>query len=176
MRVKLIFSILILSFTFSGNLWAEFYRYIGKDGAVHFTDDLNQVPVEQREKMESYTGAPAPPPAESETGQQAPEAVSKAKAAVSLLEEQRQSLMTRQEALKSEYDRLMRVKAELTALSQTADTPEKRQALLDKQAALKADITQYETQSKALQEEVNVYNEAVKAGNGGKEQAPTPKP
>lgn len=174
MRVQLIFSILIISFAFPGNLWAEFYRYTGKDGAIHFTDDLSQVPVDQREQVEAYTGAPTPTSEVQETPQ-VPEAASKAKQAISLLEGQRQSLVKRQDALKAEYDRLMSAKAEIEAMRQTADTPEKIQALQEKQTALKADIAQYETQTKALQEEVAGFNEAVKTSNAAKEgEAPKP--
>ena len=33
---------------------AEFYKYYDADGNVHFTDDYNQVPPEQREDVEQY--------------------------------------------------------------------------------------------------------------------------
>jgi DNA repair exonuclease SbcCD ATPase subunit len=171
MRAQLIFSILILCFAFPGSLWAEFYRYTGEDGAIHFTDDLSQVPPDQREQVEAYTGTQTPPPPpESAEEPEAHKAATMAKEAIARLEEERQSLVKRQEALKTEYDRLMSVKAEIEALRQTADNPEKRQALQEKLKVQQADISKYETQIKALQEEVNAFNDAVKSGA----QAPKP--
>ena len=173
MRAKLIFSIVILSFVCTGSPWAEFYRYTGKDGAIHFTDDLSQVPLEQREQVESYTGAQTPEPAQEAVEEPAAQkAATMAKEAISRLEEERKTLVTRQEALKAEYERLMNVKAEIEVLGQTADTPEKQQALLEKHNALQADIKKYESQTKALQEEVNAFNAAVKGGDPGEVQAP----
>ena len=33
---------------------ADFYKYYDADGNVHFTDDYNQVPPEQREDVDQY--------------------------------------------------------------------------------------------------------------------------
>lgn len=179
MRTQLIFSILLLSIAFPGSLWAEFYRYTGEDGAIHFTDDLSQVPLDQREQVEAYTGTQTPPPApEPAEVPKAQKAANLAKEAIANLEEQRQSLVTRQETLKTEYERLMNVKAETEVLRQTADTPEKQQALKDKLTALQADITKYDTQTKALEEEVNAFNEAIKNNKAVKAGSPgeAPKP
>jgi chromosome segregation ATPase len=147
-------------------LRAEFYRYTGEDGAIHFTDDLSQVPPDQRKKMETYTGTqtPQPPAVEAIETDAATEAANRAKEAVGFLEEKRQDLVDRQASLKTEYQRLMDAKAEVEALRQRADTLEKQRALREKMTALQADIAKYEAQAKALEEEVNAFNSAVKAG------------
>ena len=41
---------LLISFPVS----AEFYKYYDEDGNVHFTDDFNRVPPEQREDVQGY--------------------------------------------------------------------------------------------------------------------------
>jgi predicted RNase H-like nuclease (RuvC/YqgF family) len=164
---QLFISLLITGFlVLPATLWAEFYRYIGEDGAIHFTDDLSQVPMDQREKMEAYEGveAPQPPALETPGSDAATEAAQQAKEAVTNLKEKRQALVTRQEALQAEYQRLMDAKAEIDALRQSADTPEKQRALQEKAVALQAEITQYEARSKALNDEVNAFNAVVKAG------------
>lgn len=165
--LRLFISLLITGFlVLPGALWAEFYRYIGEDGAIHFTDDLSQVPMDQREKMEAYKGVetPQPPALETPETDAATEAAQQANEAVTNLKEKRQALVTRQETLKTEYQRLMDAKAEIDTLRQTADTPEKQRALQEKAVALQAEITQYEARSKALNDEVNAFNAAVKAG------------
>ena len=153
-------------------LRAEFYRYTGADGAIHFTDDLSQVPPDQRKKVETFTESqPSQIPQAVEVEKDpAVEAADRAKEAVTFLEEKRQTLVTRQEKLKAEYDRLIEARAEIEALRQAADTPEKRKDLQAKIAALQADIDTYETKTKALDEEVKAFNQAVKAGGSPKAQ------
>jgi hypothetical protein len=46
--------VLISFILFSVNASAEFYKYTDEDGNVRFTDDINQVPEEQRSKIRSY--------------------------------------------------------------------------------------------------------------------------
>jgi hypothetical protein len=46
--------VLISFLLFSVSASAEFYKYLDKNGNVRFTDDINQVPEEQRAKISSY--------------------------------------------------------------------------------------------------------------------------
>ena len=47
-------SLSLLLFSMSAS--AEYYRYIDKDGNVHYTDDLTNVPENQRTDIHEYTG------------------------------------------------------------------------------------------------------------------------
>ena len=48
--------ILISIVLFSMSASAEYYRYVDKDGNVHYTDDLTSVPENQRTDINEYTG------------------------------------------------------------------------------------------------------------------------
>ena len=169
LRLGVIFAgLLVFGVVLTSNpLRAEFYRYVGEDGAIHFTDDLSQVPPDQRKKMDTYSSTEPPKPAAPAVidPDAADTTANSAKAAFSFLEEEREALMKRQENLKTEYQRILDTKAEVEQLSQTADTPEKQRALEEMVATLNADIAAYEAQSKALGEEINAFNSAVKAGD-----------
>jgi hypothetical protein len=45
---------LVVSLAIAGPAWAQFYKYLDKHGNVRFTDDINQVPENQRVKARSY--------------------------------------------------------------------------------------------------------------------------
>jgi hypothetical protein len=46
--------VLVFALVIRGECGPEVYKYTDKDGIVHFTDDLSDVPVEQRTKVEAY--------------------------------------------------------------------------------------------------------------------------
>ena len=72
MKVLKIF-VLISFFLFSVSASAEFYKYTDEDGNVRFTDDINQVPEEQRSRIHSYVESESEEVAEQETTQENPE-------------------------------------------------------------------------------------------------------
>ena len=47
-------AILIAAMVFAGPAFAEFYKYLNQQGQVRFTDDINQVPQDQRAAARSY--------------------------------------------------------------------------------------------------------------------------
>ena len=48
--------ILLSMVLFSMSASAEYYRYLDKNGNVHYTDDLTNVPEDQRTNINEYTG------------------------------------------------------------------------------------------------------------------------
>jgi hypothetical protein len=51
---KLTWTIVIIFLVFAVPVTAQFYRYIDKNGSLRFTDDLNQIPAEQRANIIKY--------------------------------------------------------------------------------------------------------------------------
>jgi hypothetical protein len=47
-------AILIAAMVFAGPAFAQFYKYLNKQGEARFTDDINQVPRDQRAAAQSY--------------------------------------------------------------------------------------------------------------------------
>ena len=46
------FLILLVIVVFAAPAPAEIYKYVDEQGDVHFTDDINQVPEDQRDSLE----------------------------------------------------------------------------------------------------------------------------
>lgn len=65
--------VLISFLLFSVSASAEFYKYTDADGNVRFTDDINQVPEEQRSKIRSYVESQSEAVPEQEATQEIPE-------------------------------------------------------------------------------------------------------
>ena len=59
--LKIIIPLVFLVFT--GAASAEFYKYVDDKGHVHFTDDFNQVPADQRKQVREYEEYRQPEPA-----------------------------------------------------------------------------------------------------------------
>lgn len=58
--LKIIIPLVFL--VFSGAASAEFYKYVDEKGNVHFTDDFNQVPADQRKQVREYEEYRQPDP------------------------------------------------------------------------------------------------------------------
>ncbi|UCG79642.1 MAG: DUF4124 domain-containing protein, partial [Desulfobacterales bacterium] len=46
--------VLVFALVIPRECGSEVYKYTDKDGIIHFTDDLTEVPVEQRTEVEAY--------------------------------------------------------------------------------------------------------------------------
>ena len=130
---------------------AEIYKYRDTNGVLRFTDNLAEVPVDQRGNIEAYqeikTTEPAAEPNATEAAPQDPQAVGKA-----LLEEKT--------ALDTEYNRLTDLRSRLEA----EPIPGTDEAMADYEKRVQdyqAQLEAYEEQRKAFREKVKTYEDAA---------------
>ena len=143
---------------------ADFYRYVDEHGNVLYTDDLSKVPVEQRDKAQSYEDSQSP----------APPAVKEAKTEGSQLdpsptvggnlENERQSIQAREKALNDEYNSLMKERNALDQEKQDAVTPDQIKAYNQKIVEFNARIQAYEEKRAVYADQVAAFNEKLKSG------------
>jgi hypothetical protein len=56
-KIKIVFIFALALMLLSGQGYAEFYKYKDSNGVSHFTDNLNEVPVDQRPNVGRYKEA-----------------------------------------------------------------------------------------------------------------------
>ncbi|MCJ7618560.1 MAG: DUF4124 domain-containing protein, partial [Desulfobacterales bacterium] len=121
--LRVLVCIIFVSFIFFPCLcWADYYRYQDKNGVIHFTDDMADIPEDRLNNIKTYQegGSPALPEQKPSTRAESPEASNSTKPAASpkttdhekdpsLLE----SLNSRKAALYIERNQLEKELAEL---------------------------------------------------------------
>ena len=162
---------IIIAFGIPGFVQAEFYRYIDKDGNIQFTDNLANVPADQRGKIDEYEDAP-PPPAppevteadenlegdDTEADEQEEDADKEASGSVNKQRGDDQQLMEAEEQLRTEYETLMKEKK---AIEQTASQP----LTPSLRKKIQADIQSFNNRLKDFEKRRKAHNEAVEAYN-----------
>ena len=148
---------------------AEFYKYRDKNGAIRFTDNLAEVPADQREKLKIYEGSAraadrALPAASGQVAAQngtasetAPEPAEKA-AGEALIAD----LHRRQQALMEEYDALQKEREELTAAPGKRVSQAEQKKYNQQVDALNARLADYQKRRAAFEEEVAAHNEEMR--------------
>lgn len=117
--------LLMLLFCYPVSVSAEFYKYFDENGNVHFTDDFNRVPVDQRPNVKGYTESVSPEETDEDAG--APKndkqaGNDKAEDKASEFANQLNNLDERKEALDKEYQSLIEENSRLEQMRKTAKT------------------------------------------------------
>ena len=171
----------LLSFLlFAVSASAEFYKYLDENGNVRFTDDINQVPEEQRAKISSYVESESeePTPEQVVTQDSQPEQEQQENAA-ELIEDDTgkegfEAAKKRIEALKQkldeEYKALVEEGKQLAKERKTAVTNEQKLKFNQKVddynkrgESYQANLKEFEAQIEAYNARVNEHNTAKKS-------------
>ena len=167
--------IIITFLMFSVSAAAEFYKYTDEDGNVHFTDDINQVPAEQRAKIRSYVESVSPEPAEQPTNEenQSDQAATDQQSNFPDLSEDESGSLEdakkRIDALKSEidqeYEALIKEKEQLAKAKTEAKTKEQIIEYNKKVDSLNKRVVSYEKKGKEYKAQVDAYNQRIAKQN-----------
>ena len=148
---------------------AEFYKYVDKDGVVRFTDDISQVPEDQRKNIDTFKSVEPPPALEEELGEEggvADDGTPKKTVTQSgQLDARQQQLQVSIQELDTEYQGLMEEKAALEQELATIRTKPKMRVYNEKVRVLNEKLTDYSHRRTELENETNAYNEEAEARN-----------
>ena len=168
-KIKLLSFMIVL--LFSVPVSAEYYKYIGKDGRVYYTDDFSKVPKEQRSAAKGYVGYEKKdvgvPEIKNEPGEQreSKEAVEekpeKEQIQAGAFEADKNRLDKKQQEMDKEYKELTKEKNELDMLKEKVKTRPETLDYNTKTQALNEKIKNYSEKRKAFDAEAEVYNADV---------------
>ncbi|MDP3285196.1 MAG: hypothetical protein Q8M56_12275 [Desulfobacterales bacterium] len=169
-KIKLLSFLIVL--LFSVPVSAEFYRYIGKDGRVYYTDDFSKVPKGQRSAAKGYVGYEkndaGVPEIKNEPGKQpeSEEAVQEEKpdkeqVRAGNFEEDKSRLDKKQQEIDKEFKELTKEKNELDILKGKVKTRPETLDYNTRAQALNEKIKNYSEKRKAFDAEAEAYNAGV---------------
>ena len=138
----------------------EFYRYVDKSGHVKYTDDLSQVPEEQRPKAKAYIES---------------KGIQEEKTDDSVIVEEEPVQSSRQQfdlvksrldkeklELEKEYEGMMKEQKALSEEKKTAKTRIQIQKHNKKALKFNETVAAYEKKKKALDDEIRKFNAEIK--------------
>jgi DNA repair exonuclease SbcCD ATPase subunit len=153
---------------------AEFYKYYDKKGNVHFTDDYNQVPEDQRNNVEGYEEYRRESE-ESTTSDQDPE---RQRVGTNRsggdngnggkevdFDSELKILDQRKAELAREYENLMQENAQLTELKQSVKTKADADSYNERVQNLNQNLKEHDRKRKEFFSDVEAYNARVAEEN-----------
>lgn len=168
-HICVLLSLCLWVFLFANPAMGEFFKYRDSNGVLRFTDNLAEVPVDQRPGAESYKEAddyltPYQKKERVEKARQAAEMAAKEtkQGAFEAKQEQRLNLNKTRMELDKDYGELMRAKKALEKEQAQATTPEKQAAYKKSVNALNKRIIEYEGRRNQYEESIKNFN--AKAG------------
>ena len=157
---KVKWSICLVIIFMSTPVLGEFYRYLDESGNVKYTDDLGQVPEEQRPTAKTYIESRGIPEEKTDISAiEETEPIQDSTAELNLIKIQ---LDKETLELKKEYEAMMKDQKALSEEQKKAKTRVLIQKHNKKVLAFNEKTAQYEKKRKALDERIVKYNSEVK--------------
>lgn len=153
--------ILLLSGPWIVSVNAEYYRYYDRNGNLSFTDNLGDVPPEQREKVTRYREINSQK-IETEPEINAPEKN------IKQLDQQIGAVKQLKQDLDSQYETLAKKRDNLQALKDTPKTKEEDLAYRQQVEAFNREINEYEQKRIEYDSRVKEVNRAIDKANEDK--------
>lgn len=152
-----------------GDASAEFYKYRDANGVLRFTDNLAEVPPDQRSKVDSYKQVedfrpPTPDEPDSssrrdEDGDQRTRSGADSSMNAGETAARYQELNQRKAELDADYQELVAAQEAIQEERKAADTQEERQAINEKVMVLNQRIAEFEDKRAEFEQAVQAFNE-----------------
>ncbi len=180
-RMKIFLLIILITLFAASSSWA-FYEYVDEHGVTRYTDDINEVPIDQRYGKEEYqepedpVQETAPPETQNKTPvESAPSSTTKNMdydATMKELKEKQEALIKERDAIEKDDAQLLKDKLKLKPgddieeyneqaaklNERTRELEERREEFNSKLAALNAEIEQHnENVAKKLESQLKEY-------------------
>ena len=170
---------LLISFPVS----AEFYKYYDEDGNVHFTDDFNRVPPEQREEVQEYEESISDDSLQEDSEEEYEQEDSAEAETEEAYEEESETtadeaydldtkaveLDERKAAIEQEYQSLVKEKERLSEMRKKVKTQTAARKYNEDVKALNQQLTEHDQKRQALLTEIEQHNTRL-AEKNSKEQ------
>jgi hypothetical protein len=164
------FLLIAVSLWLASPCTAEFYRYKDENGVIRFTDNLADVPEDQRPEAKGYTEPDdnLTPEEKAEKKQATVEAEQKKAVETEKKKEteaesvERESLTQRKTALEQEYADLMKERETVMAGKEKLETPEEKKAYYENIDRFNNKLSDFEKRHTQLQKDVEVFNKKQK--------------
>ena len=160
-----IFSIFLL-LLFSANCNAEIYKYIDENGQKRWTDDLSQVPVEQRdsaERMETVETVETPPEQATDNTTPSGTAEKMEEATSDTDAPDGETLAAEKAALETIYKELLQEREQIEKAKAEAKDAQAKGDLVKKVTAYNEKALSYEKRLKIFNNNVTQYNQRIQS-------------
>jgi uncharacterized coiled-coil DUF342 family protein len=133
---------------------AEFYKYRDANGVLRFTDDISEVPEDQRAKLKEYKSVVTPKPVEEVTDAQSGPKKSE-------LEAMAQKLEAEKTALEEEYQTILDEDRRIKAMTEDPENPPSPEEYNQQLRALRKKIDAYDARRRDFQERAAAFDAHV---------------